>query len=295
MPFVKERFVVKQKIKAFLFLIKELGLTQSEAQRDIARGRMFIDGVAMSNSSAFIEGEIEYVYFKPISRGLEPIFEHKDFAIYHKPSGVLVHPQNRHTPYSMIDEIKSKFGKDANITHRIDLETSGLLLASKNKESEKILKMLFEKRDIKKSYLAYVHGYVSHETFIDEPLLRYNDTSLEVRNVVRVDQKGKSSQTTITPLKYFQDRDITLVKAEPRTGRQHQIRVHLFHMKHPIVGDPIYGVSEEMRVKYFDRTISEDERLSSSGAKRLMLQAQELNFIYKNEEFNISTDVKFEL
>ena len=295
MPFTKEKLLVKEPTKAFLFLIKELGLTQSEAQRDIARGRMFIDGVAMTKSSCIIEGEIEYIYFKPISRGLEPIFEHDDFAVYHKPSGVLVHPQNRHTPYSMIDEIKSKFGMNANITHRIDLETSGLLLASKNKTSEKILKMLFEKREISKSYLAYVHGHVSHETFIDEPLMRYNDTNLEVRNVVKVDQNGKSSQTTIIPIKYYPDKDITLVEAQPRTGRQHQIRVHLFHMKHPIVGDPIYGVNDEMRVKYFDRTISDVERISSSGATRLMLQAQELRFIYGDEEFNISTNTEFEL
>ena len=171
--------------------------------------------------------------------GLLPIYETDDFAVFDKPSGVLIHPQNRHTAYSLIDEIKYQFGHDANIVHRIDQETSGLVLAAKNKESERTLKIMFQERKVEKSYLALVHGHFVSPLEVSEPLLRQEDDSAIVRMVVKVDPNGKPSHTSFTPLEYFPELNMTLVRAKPLTGRQHQIRVHLFHVKHPIVGDPI--------------------------------------------------------
>ena len=293
MPFILKKMFVLQKQRAFLFFIKELGYTQKEAQRFIARGRLLVNGEVMDRSSQEIEGEIEFIYFEPITRGLEVHADYDEFVVFDKPSGVLIHPQNRNTPYSLIDELKYQFGRDANIAHRIDQETSGLVLCSKNKKSERDIKMMFQERDMKKKYLALVHGEVKDDICIEAPLLRKQDESAIVRLVVKVHEDGKESKTDIKPLKYFPDENMTLVECSPLTGRQHQIRVHLFHVKHPIVGDPIYGQSEENIVKFLDKELSSEDRIKSSGASRLLLHANELEFELYDEEYHIGSNTDF--
>nr|WP_321267244.1 RluA family pseudouridine synthase [uncultured Sulfurimonas sp.] len=282
------------KQKAFLYLIKELEYTQKEAQRLIAKGRLFIDGKAMTRTSGEIEGDFEFIYFEPITKGLEATFVHDEFVVFDKPSGVLIHPQNRNTPYSLIDELKYQYGRDANIAHRIDQETSGLVLCARNKTSERDIKMMFEQRDMKKKYLAMVHGEFKDAMTIEAPLLRREDESAIVRMVVKVHKDGKASKTDIKPLKYFKDKNITLVECSPYTGRQHQIRVHLFHVKHPIVGDPIYGQSEIQIVKFLDKELDDIKRVKMSGASRLLLHASELEFELYNKSYHIESKVDFE-
>lgn len=291
MPFVQKEYELKERTKAFLFLIDELGYTQKEAQRLIAKGRLSVNGKVMSHTSGYVEGKVSFICFEPETRGLKPIFQTKDFAVYDKPTGVLVHPQNRHTPYSIIDEAKHDFGRDANITHRIDQETSGLLLIAKNKTSERSIKMMFENREMKKSYLALVHGEFPDEIRVDAPLLRREDESTIVRMVVRVHEEGKASLTDFKRIRYYPELDMSLVEASPLTGRQHQIRVHLFHVKHPIVGDPIYGQKEEDIVRFLDREISKEERIEKSGAGRLMLHANKLSFKHGPEFCIASKDI----
>ena len=293
MPFVKKRMFAPKKQKAFLYLIQELGYTQKEAQRLIAKGRLFVNGEPMTRTAGEIEGEFEFIYFEPITKGLQPTHEEEEFVVFDKPSGVLIHPQNRNTPYSLIDELKYQYGRNANITHRIDQETSGLVLCAKNKQSERDIKMMFEQRDMKKRYLAFVHGKFEKEMIVEAPLLRAEDESAIVRMVVKVDERGKASKTSFKPLRYFDNLDMTLVECAPHTGRQHQIRVHLFHVKHPIVGDPIYGQSEKNIVKFLDRELSDEERIQNSGAKRLLLHADALEFELYNKQFSIKSKENF--
>ncbi|HEY9203286.1 MAG TPA: RluA family pseudouridine synthase [Sulfurimonas sp.] len=295
MPFVIKKMFVKQKQRAFVFLIRELGYTQKEAQRFIAKGRLLINGEIMDVSSREIEGEIEFITFEPLSKGLKAHAEYDNFVVFDKPSGMLIHPQNRYTPYSLIDELKAQYGREANIAHRIDQETSGLVLCARDKKSEIDLKMMFQDREMKKKYLAMVHGELKEELTIDAPLLRYDDEkSALVRMVVKVDESGKKSLTYVKPLKYFPEHHTTLVECSPHTGRQHQIRVHLFHVKHPIVGDPVYGQSEEYVVKYLDRELDRETRVKISGAKRLLLHANELEFEFSGKKYNIKSSVDFE-
>lgn len=282
-----------KKQKAFLYLIQELDYTQKEAQRLIAKGRLFVEGEPMTKTAGEIEGEFEFIFFEPITKGLEPTYVDEEFVIFDKPSGVLIHPQNRFTPYSLIDELKYQFGRNANITHRIDQETSGLVLCAKNKQSERDIKMMFEQRDMQKKYLALVHGQFENELTVEEPLLRAEDESAVVRMVVKVDEKGKASKTFFRPLQYFPEHNMTLVECLPLTGRQHQIRVHLFHVKHPIVGDPIYGQSEENIIKFLDRELTEEQRIQNSGAKRLLLHACELGFDLYGKSYSIKSKVDF--
>ena len=294
MPFIIKKFHLDEKQKAFLFLIREIGCSQSEAQRFIARGRLFSNGDLVLKDKEEISGDIEFITFEPITKGLKPTFETEEFVLFDKPSGMLIHPQNRYTPYSLIDEVKYQYGMDANITHRIDMETSGLVLCAKNKESERDIKMMFQERDMQKRYLALVYGKFESELTCKEPLKVNKDaTSGVLRSIVKVDVNGKSSETLFKPLEYFEELDMTLVECYPHTGRQHQIRVHLFHVKHPIVGDPLYGVEEEITTKYLDRELKGEERIRSTGASRLLLHADELSFIYKGKEYNIKSNVDF--
>jgi len=293
MPFVKKKYIVAPKQKAVFYLMKEFGYPQREAQRYISKGRVLVNGEKMLKTAGEIEGEIEFIYFEPVGKGLEPSYVEKEFVVFDKPSGVLVHPQTKATPYSLIDELKSQYGMNANIAHRIDQETSGLVLCSTNKTSEREIKMMFQERDMRKKYYAMVHGEFKEELVVEAPLLRFQAEAALVRMVVKVDDAGKASKTSFRPLEYFADKDMTLIECSPYTGRQHQIRVHLFHVKHPIVGDPIYGQSEENIIKFLDRELSPLDRIINGGASRLLLHAYSLEFELYGKDYKIESKIDF--
>ncbi len=292
MPFVKKHFVVPEEIQAFLYLIRAFNMRQGDAQRLIARGRLLINGESMFDSSRKIIGEIELVYFEALSREVKPLFEAKDFLVYEKESGVLVHPNTMATEYSLLDEIRHHAGDDANAVHRIDMETSGLLMASKDKRSEPSLKMLFEKRKIQKSYLAWVDGYIDNPFQVDARLKTRDDYEFDKHKVCVDEKKGKCAETYFKPLSYDEQLDATLVACFPHTGRTHQIRVHLFHVKHPILGDPIYGSSFEAANDYLEGRLKKEDRLRETGAPRLLLHAQSLKFHFKSD-YEIVSKVDF--
>ena len=291
MPFVKRPFHIEKPTKAFLFIMKKLNFTQGEAQRLIAKGRVLIDGQSIYNTGATIEGDIEMVYFEPKSRGLKPIFVNKNFLIFDKPSGVLVHPNTMATEYSMLDEVRTHSGQNANGTHRIDMETSGLFLASRHKDAERFLKGSFEHKTIKKEYLAWVTGKVTKAFTVEASICIRNDYSTN-KHKVEICDNGKYAKTEFEPLEYDEELDTTLLKCKPLTGRLHQIRLHLFHVKHPILGDPIYGTSFKDSDNYLEGTITKEERFIGTGANRLLLHANALHFPYK-ENYSIYSRVDF--
>ncbi len=273
--------------------MNEFGCSMGEAQRIIDRGRLKVDGDYLHVKSVLIEGSIEVLEFVPKPKGLKPIFETDDFAVFDKPSGVLVHPKSREDDYTLNDEIRFLFGKDANVVHRIDKETSGLVIVSKNKKVEVELKNIFQQRDIKKEYLALVRGKIEKPLEIDKSL-KVGDKNSVIKIKVFITDNGKSAKTAIIPIKYFDDKDMTLVKAIPFTGRQHQIRVHLFHVKHPIIGDALYGLSEEDGDRYLGKNMSMDERIIKTGASRLMLHANFLEFEFREKRYKIESNIDFE-
>jgi 23S rRNA pseudouridine1911/1915/1917 synthase len=295
MSFSVKKYYLKKRTKAFKFLIDQLGYTMKDAQRLIDRERVLVNGKVLMKKSAFIKGEIGIIEFVPQTQNIKPIFQTPSFALFDKPSGVLIHPRNRETEYSLTHEIKYLFGAKANITHRIDKETSGLVIAAKDSLTEKKIKLAFENREIKKGYLAFVKGKLDKELFIDQPILKNRDFS-EVKLKVYIHEDGKASQTIIKPLEYFPAYDATLIEALPLTGRQHQIRLHLFHVKHPIIGDPIYGVDTKIAANYLDGKLSDEERINYTGASRLMLHANWIDFHYGNRyiiysKYNFKNDL----
>ena len=283
MPFVKEQFYIEEEQLAFLFVMKTLNFTQGQAQRHVAKGRLLIDGKSIFYTGLKVKGLVEMVFFRAKPKGVKPTFQTNDFMVFDKPSGVLVHPNTMSTPYSMLDEVRGIAGNSANSTHRIDMETSGLLLSSKHKKAESFLKQLFEKRTIKKSYLAWIDGELKDSFTSKESISVNKDGYEKTKHKVFIDNiNGKLSHTDFIPLEYDSNLDATLVACYPHTGRTHQIRIHLFHVKHPILGDPIYGTSYDASDKYLDEVLSKEERLKEMGASRLMLHAQSLTFTYKN-------------
>lgn len=291
MPFVKEKFIVEKPTPAFLYVMHHFDFTQREAQRLIGKGRLLINNKSMFDSGAVIYGEVEMVYFKAKSRGNKALFQTKDFMVFEKPSGVLVHPNTMATPYSVLDEIRHYAGDYANAVHRIDMETSGLVLASKHKDAERFLKNAFEIKSIKKSYLAWVDGEVRGAFTVKKSIKINNDYS-KTKHKVFIDDSGKKAQTDFVPLCYDDELDTTLVACYPATGRTHQIRIHLFHMKHPILGDPIYGTTFETANRYLEGKISKKNRLLETGASRLMLHAHTLAFTY-GARYYIESSIDF--
>lgn len=288
MAYTLKKFVLEKPTLAFRFLMDTFSICMGEAQKMIDKRRVFVEDEQLLKKSALITGNISVVVFEGDSKGLQPVFETEDFAVFEKPSGVMIHPRKRSDGYTLNDEIKSRYGKDANAAHRIDKSTSGLVLVGKHKQAEIELKHLFATRAVSKSYLALVHGKIDSVMMIDEKLKRDVETS-QIRLKVHVDERGKASQTKITPLHFFEDKNATLVEAIPYTGRQHQIRAHLFHVKHHIVGDPIYGVSEEDAERFLDRTMSLEEQIAITQSPRLLLHAQSLSFEYKGLPYMIES------
>ena len=285
MPFTlkKHKAIIGKKIQ--IFLIHELGLDPKIGQRLTSKGRIFDE-----NMNTITTGEViptDYIYiavFEGMTRGLKPLIEFNDFALFDKPTNLMVHPISKNTPYSLLDEIRFHFGEDANLIHRIDAETSGLIIVGKNKQSEIALKDMFQEKKYHKSYLAIAQGHIKEEIRIDKGLDR---EGLVIGVRMKVCDDGKESVTIIKPLKYNKEKDLTLIEAIPLTGRQHQIRVHLYSIGHRILGDPIYGIDDENAENYLNKTLSEEDRFEVTKSNRLWLHANYLEFTYKDITYKI--------
>jgi 23S rRNA pseudouridine1911/1915/1917 synthase len=188
----------------------------SLSQKLLSKGRVFDQfGKSLKNGDILKGDFIKIAVFEGQTKGLKPLFQTQDFAIWDKPSGVMVHPVSKNTPYSLLDEVRYHFGQNANLAHRIDMETSGLVLVSKNKSSDKYLKTMFENKQYKKTYLVLVEGYIKKPITINNPILKDNG-NIGVK--MKIDKDGKKSKTIITPIKYFKNINQTLIQAIPITG-----------------------------------------------------------------------------
>ena len=285
MPFtLKKHKAIKDK-KIQIFLIHDLGIDPKIGQRLTSKGRIFDENMNTINTGDLIPSDYIYIaVFEGISRGLKPLIEFNDFAIFDKPTNLMVHPISKNTPYSLLDEIRFHFGENANLIHRIDAETSGLVIVGKNKKSEKDLKDMFQEKKYHKSYLAIAQGHIKEELTINKGLDR---EGLVIGVRMKVCDDGKESITMIKPIKYNKEKDLTLIEAIPLTGRQHQIRVHLYSIGHRIFGDPIYGVDDENAENYLNKTLSEEDRFKVTKSNRLWLHANYLEFEYKNITYKI--------
>ncbi|MGE4398009.1 MAG: pseudouridine synthase [Campylobacterales bacterium] len=281
--------------KLLYFMIEKLGITERAGKRLIDKGRVKLNGEVVAYKGVRAAGEVEVLFYEPTpSKQLIPVFEEDDFAVFEKPSFMLSHPNGFETQECLLDSIKKLYGYGANITHRLDYETSGLIVASKNKAAESILKTTFETRGMQKEYTALLFGHLSQN--IEVECLLEQIKVLELKVMQGASEQGKHSLTLFEPLEYFKERDMTLVRAKPFTGRLHQIRLHAVHMGYPIVGEPIYRKDIDIARDYLDKKMSEPERIERTGAKRICLHASKISFEYKGKNFEIasSADIRSE-
>ncbi|GAA9878426.1 RNA pseudouridine synthase [Helicobacter pylori] len=281
MPFVEEEFEILKPIKALFFVRDVLKCSLKEAQRHLDKQRLQQNQQAVRKSQ-MIQGVVSLIHFKPNEKTQALVFETKDFGVFDKPPQVYTHPKGYFYHESLLDCIQSHFGKNAHPAHRLDYETSGLVLAGKTLQSAKDLKALFMQKKVKKTYLALAHGLVDRSIVIDKPILTPQNIQKDLRIQSKISPLGKPSTTLVEPLSYNPFLDISLLKITPITGRTHQIRLHLSSVNHRIVGEGLYGVANEEAREYL-------QLKRENNAPLLMLHASSLEFEFKGAIYEITS------
>ena len=195
------------------------------------------------------EPETKTLELRPENIPLDIVYEDDDVIVINKPQGMVVHPAPGHNEHTLVNAllyhcplstINGTFRPG--IVHRIDKDTSGLLMVAKNDKAHRSLaKQLKDKTNIRE-YVALVHGRIAEdEGTINAPIGR----SLKDRKKQAVVKDGRNAVTHFEVLKRY--RDYTLVKCILETGRTHQIRVHMKYIGHPLVGDPLYGPKKTIK------------------------------------------------
>lgn len=308
MPYIKESFSIATPLRAYEFLMRNLHLNMADAQRYINKGRVFYEGQVLTQKNQILQNCAQVLVFKPDSLGLKPLFENEDFAIFNKPSKMLIHPKGAFAHHSLIDEIRALYGKEAGLAHRIDKETSGLVLVGKHKNSVAKLGEMFIQGAVQKEYLAVVRGVLKDCDFtLSLPLAtqpKGGDLCVRSRYFGEPNTeslKFKEAQTTFETLGIV-GTHYTLMKIVPKTGRTHQIRVHLYALGIPILGDPLYGAQDAHSREYLDCEfitqegacpLNDSKRTEYFGAARLMLHAYRLQFCYDNQWYAFVSSENF--
>lgn len=219
---------------------------------------------------------------------VEILYEDEWLLAINKPANMPVQPAGKHLMYNLLDLVNYKlFGKKSINTensclllHRLDKETSGILLLLKDRKRAVFFYKIFEDRNARKEYLAIVYGFLAEQTgSIDLNIGKDHFSEIDIKKAITPD--GFKSLTNYRLLKTFENKfgKFSLVKALPETGRQHQIRVHLAAINHPVVGDKIYGPDQKYWLdEYHDRSI--DYIDSGLFSERNLLHAFKLTFFH---------------
>ncbi len=218
---------------------------------------------------------------------IQVIFEDEDLIIINKPSGLVVHPFDYSTEYNLVDFLHEKYSEiffiENNVTlqdgriiplggivHKLDRDTSGVMVIAKTKEIFDELKSQFRNHLIKKSYIALVEGIVAENNFtIDAPLGRSKKEYKQSTNPKNPRGELREAITDVEVIK--SNETTTLVNLLPKTGRTHQLRAHMSSINHPIVGDKVYG--------------------SKIDSERIMLHAESLGFSIEGKEYSFKAEV----
>ncbi len=233
--------------------------SRSQLQEWIKEGLIEVNGKAVKSNYKLklgdrieiTEKEVVEADIQAENLNLDIYYEDDDVAIVYKPKGMVVHPSPGHYSGTLVNglmyQIKNLSGINGEIrpgiVHRIDKDTSGLLMVAKNDVAHRSLVEQLMAKTVKRKYIALVHGHIPHEFgTIDAPIGRNKND----RQSMAVVDDGKEAVTHFNVIETF--KNYTLVECELETGRTHQIRVHMKYIGYPLVGDPKYGPKKTLEI-----------------------------------------------
>ncbi len=254
--------------------------SRSAATKLIESGLVYVDGRPASKKYAVRAGERIEVEVPERESGelvpeaipLDIRYEDEHMMVLSKPAGLVVHPSQGHWSGTLVhallahaDELGTLQGEDRpGIVHRLDKDTSGLMMVAKSDDVQEALQEAIKVRAVDRRYLTLVHGWIAPNTgLVDAPLGR--DARDRMRMSVSDREGARQSVTTFRVLERFDagahDDGFTLLECKLYTGRTHQIRVHMAYIKHPCVGDPLYGLGKPKADLGLDRQFLHSYRL----------------------------------
>lgn len=250
------------RLDSFLY---ESGLyeSRSKAVKQIEAGKVFVGGETPTKKTIVHAGDFivyeEYekndrIFLEPQNIPLDVYYDDDDLAVINKQAGLICHPSPGHPDGTLSNALIARYGRDnlahiqgddrPGIVHRLDGDTSGLMLVAKNDEVGYELQDEIRSRNVNRRYLCLVHGNIASDTgLIDAPIFRSDKNRLRMQ--VSDKPQARSSVTTFKVLERFEsgnkDNGFSLIECKLYSGRTHQIRVHMEYIKHWCVGDPMYG------------------------------------------------------
>jgi 23S rRNA pseudouridine1911/1915/1917 synthase len=241
------------------FLADQLGLSRTQAARLVAEGGVMVNGAAARASRLLSRADRVVVRFpdqepprtlQPASIPLTVLYEDEHLAVIDKPAGLVVHPAPGHWNDTLVNALVARGttlsgGAEGRpgIVHRLDRETSGLMVIAKTDLAHRRLGAAIAARKVRRQYAALVWGHLRQTpTVIDAPLARHPQD----RKRMTVIATGRPARTDAAVIAKFEVAD--LVRLDLHSGRTHQIRVHMEHIGHPVVGDPVYAGGGSRRI-----------------------------------------------
>lgn len=268
--------------------------SRSKIKKWIEEGRVTLDGRVCTVPRTLVESGIEIgltpeltddYLAEPQDIPFETVYEDKDIIIINKPAGLVVHPGAGVHDGTLMNGILFRYPENAHlpragIVHRLDRDTSGLMVVARSEKAQNKLVKAISKHEVVREYEAVVVGVLTAGGTVDAPIGR----SRTVRTMMAVvpEGMGREAVTHYRVLERF--RAHTRIRVRLETGRTHQIRVHMAHINHPLVGDPLYGLRRKRYIKGAD----EEFNRKVTGFPRQALHAAKLMFIHPSTGLEVS-------